>query len=59
MILEKILVKVNADSEIKEEFSECFSDRAELVFLDDIIMLRYRRYRYGRFIWCNIWKNSK
>ena len=36
MILEKILVRVNADSEIKEEFSECFSDRAELVFLDDI-----------------------
>jgi hypothetical protein len=36
MILEKILVKVNADSEIKEEFSECFGDRAKLVFLDDI-----------------------
>lgn len=29
---EKILVKVDADKEIKEEFSECFGNRAEIVF---------------------------
>ena len=31
---EKILVKVAADKEIKEEFSECFGNRAEIVFCE-------------------------
>ena len=35
MILEKILVKVKTDKEIREEFLECFSSRAEIVFCDD------------------------
>ena len=34
IILEKILVKVKTDREIREEFLECFSNRAELVFCD-------------------------
>ena len=35
MILEKILVKVKTDKEIREEFLECFSKRAEIVFCDN------------------------
>lgn len=34
MILEKILVKVSTDEEIREEFLECFSNRAEIIFCD-------------------------
>jgi hypothetical protein len=34
IILEKIFVKVKTDREIREEFLECFSNRAELVFCD-------------------------
>ena len=37
MILEKILIKVKAEDEIKEELSECFNDRAEVVFCDENI----------------------
>jgi len=32
---EKILVKVSTDEEIREEFLECFSNRAEIIFCDD------------------------
>ena len=32
---ERILVKVKTDKEIREEFKECFSSRAEIVFCDD------------------------
>ena len=35
MILEKILVIVKTDKEIREEFRECFSNRAEIVFCDN------------------------
>ena len=31
---EKILVKVSTDEEIREEFLECFSNRAEIIFCD-------------------------
>lgn len=34
---EKILVKVSIDDEIREEFIECFGDRAEIVFCDSEI----------------------
>lgn len=34
---EKILVTVSTDEEIREEFLECFSNRAELVFCDNEI----------------------
>ncbi len=34
---EKILVTVSTDEEIREEFLECFSNRAELVFYDNEI----------------------
>ena len=34
---EKILVKVSTDDEIREEFIECFGDRAEIVFCDSEI----------------------
>ncbi|MBR6551914.1 MAG: D-2-hydroxyacid dehydrogenase, partial [Clostridia bacterium] len=33
--MEKILVKVKTDKEIREEFLECFSKRAEIVFCDN------------------------
>lgn len=35
IILEKILVKVKTNKEIREEFLECFSNRAEIIFCDD------------------------
>ena len=31
---ERILVKVSTDEEIREEFLECFSNRAEIIFCD-------------------------
>ena len=31
---EKILVKVSTDEEIREEFLECFGNRAEIIFCD-------------------------
>ena len=37
MILEKILVKVNTSRDIKDEFVECFGDRADIVFCENEI----------------------
>ena len=41
IILEKILVKVKTDKEIREEFKECFTNRAEVVFCDDVTSENY------------------
>lgn len=38
---ERILVKVKTDKEIREEFKECFTNRAEVVFCDDVTSENY------------------
>lgn len=38
---ERILVKVKTDKEIREEFKECFTNRAEVVFCDGVTSENY------------------